>query len=209
MKFDVPIPPELAHLKRDDRGYPIPFFVSKVDGKPQFQVISQEKQVMCVERKLCAICGKKLYKDGAYFVSGPMGLFNKFQTDPGMHRVCAEFSLRACPHLYYEKSQRRDVKGPISETLAPNDHMAMAKPTEIFLAKGSKFWLEKIDNGNTGVAFTLVSWQRYIYIDGLLEIDNSAEGRGGSTFKLSAEKERERQGSIFNAIFKSVNPKRK
>ncbi len=209
MKFDDPIPPELAHLKRDERGYPIPFFVSMVGHKPQFQLISQQKQIICVEKKLCPICGKKLYKDGAYFISGPMGLYNRVSTDPGMHRVCAEFSLRACPHIYYEKSKRREIKGEVAETLGPDDHMAKEKAPEIYMAKASKFSLDKLDNGATVIDFILVSWQRYIYKNGFLEIDNSPEGRGGSKFELSAEKERERQGATFNAIFKSVNPQRK
>lgn len=207
MKFDLLIPTELAHLKRDKRGYPIPFFVSTKNGEPQFQLLSGEKQRLCVDNKLCPICGKKLYKEGAYFICGPIGLHNRVSTDPPMHRVCAEFSLQACPHLYFEKAQRREVKG--MEDGPPNkEHMA-PKSQELFLAKASKFWFEKAEVGPPVIVFALVSWQRYPYVNGFLEIDNSPEGRGGTAFQLSAEKEYERSGAGINAVLKSLNPKGK
>lgn len=209
MKFDLPIPPELAHLKRDERGYPIPFFVSTKNGKPQFQLLAAEKQLICIDKKLCPICGKKLHKEAYYFVCGPIGLYNRFHSDPAMHRLCAEFSMQACPHLYYEHARRREIKGPGAETVIKAEHQARHKPTELFLAKASKFWKEPGFNNTIGIRFTLVSWQRYEYKDGLLEIDDSPKGRGGSSYQLSPENEAIRQGAGTQSVLNSLNQKRK
>lgn len=210
MKFDTPIPSELAHLKRDKRGYPIPFFVTYKNGEPQFQIVSVEKVITCVDKKICPICGKKLYKDGSYVVSGPMGLHNRITSDAPMHRVCAEFSIKACPHLYYEKAKRRAINEETAATLLPNDHMAQEKPDELFLAKVSnKFSLMPTPSNAVVIKYTLISWQRYRYKEGFLEIDQSEGSRGGATFHLTPEKEAERQSKGAEALLNALNRGRK
>lgn len=165
MGLQIPIPPELAHLKIDERGYPIPFFVPIIDGKPNFRFVSQEKQMECMEKKLCGICGKKLNRDYQYFVSGPLGAKNGVSSDPPMHRVCAEFSLRACPHLYNQPAQRKTGKHPILDWYVIED-----KPEVMLMVKaaGFKKFYEPISKRylfryTPKVLFT------YMYVNGVLE----------------------------------------
>lgn len=103
----IEIPEFLQHLPVDDRGYPVPFFVPWKDGKPQFLYADERKVANCVERKICGICGKLMMHGDSFMVTGPIGYKNRVASDAPMHRRCAEYSLRVCPHMYYEKSERR------------------------------------------------------------------------------------------------------
>jgi hypothetical protein len=134
MGLNIEIPNELSHLKKDERGYPIPFFVPIIDGKPNFKFLSEQKKKECMEKRLCGVCGKKLYKDYHYFLSGPLGLKNTISADPPMHRVCAEFAVKACPHLYLQPAQRKAGKSTIIDWFIIED-----KPEIIVMAKSNKF----------------------------------------------------------------------
>jgi hypothetical protein len=167
MAFNLDIPSQLAHLKKDSRGYPIPYFVSEVNGKPEFRFLRPERLEMIIERKLCHICGKKLPTDFFYFISGPIGLKNRISTDAAMHRICAEFSLQACPHLFLQKAERRD-NDPIAKELVSKDPaMIIEKPDELFLVKCDKFRVIK-EGGRGYIHYRPVSWERYIYLEGML-----------------------------------------
>lgn len=65
-----PLPDRIKALPIDARGYPIPWFVASVDGK----------------------LGRHLS-----FVIGPMSAINRNTSEPGCHRDCAQFAVRACP----------------------------------------------------------------------------------------------------------------
>lgn len=183
MKFSIPIPKELAHLKLDDRGYPIPFFAPIINGKPDFKVLSKEKQKICIDESKCAICGKKLFKDGMYFITGPWGLYNRTVIDPPMHLVCAEFALKACPHMFYEKAERNKVT---AGALSVNS--AKEKSEVIILIKSKKYQLDKkTEPGKIFFRFTVISWQQYMYVDGRLQMDLSEKGRGGPNYQLPPE----------------------
>lgn len=156
MKLEFTIPPIMKELKLDDRGYPIPFFVPIVNGKPDFRYQDPKKQILCVERKLCSICGKKLYDKSYWFISGPKGLQNRTSSDAPMHEDCARFSMESCPHLIFQKSERRS-----DETLASISQIRQ-KPTELFLVKSDKFDFikgikEKI------IQFRVVRVEPYVY----------------------------------------------
>ena len=134
--FDVP--KIMAHLKTDDRGYPIPYFVPIVNGKPEFRYQDIFKREACLKRKLCSICGKKLFKKSYWFISGPWGLKNKTASDAPMHEDCARFSIATCPHLIYQKADRR--------TDIPADSPLIAeKPDIIFLIKADKYEAKKTE----------------------------------------------------------------
>lgn len=155
MKFDFNIPKQLAHLKLDERGYPIPYFVHVTDGKPNFRFQDLEKRDICVQRKLCAICGKKLDKGFAFVITGPHGYKNRTVSDAPMHRVCAEFTLRCCPHLHYRQAERKEQGND------PNQ--AAEKPDVIFLIKIDKF---KLDGAY--VHFRPIGFEEYIYESNVL-----------------------------------------
>lgn len=159
----IDIPPFLSHLRVDDRGYPVPFFVPWKDGIPQFLYMDQKKQELSMERNLCHICGKKLNKDYAYVITGPVGLMNRVVSDPPMHRECAEFSLAVCPHMLYHRAERKTDEAPASIHVKE-------KPTHLFLIRCSK-WKAKFEPtaGYKLIHFTVAGTEKYIYIDNKLQ----------------------------------------
>jgi hypothetical protein len=102
---DVPIPAKMKSLRRDPRGYPIPWNVL-VDstGKAHFAINVEELRFRAIRERLCPICGARLYR-GMWFVGGPMSALHPrgAYIDPPMHHECAEYALRVCPYLALRK----------------------------------------------------------------------------------------------------------
>jgi hypothetical protein len=96
----------IAALPVDERGYPVPFFVSWIDGKPDFRVADGKKWTRCMKEGLCWVCGQQL---GVFktFAIGPMCAVNRTTAEPPSHRECAEWSVRGCPFLSRPKMVRR------------------------------------------------------------------------------------------------------
>lgn len=135
----------MRELKIDERGFPIPFFVPIIHGKPEFRFQDERKLKLCIGKKLCSICGKKLYDKSFWFISGPMGLKNHTASDAPMHEACARFSIAVCPHLVYQRADRRDQL-PIEGTVRTNPHMIHEKPNDIFLMKADKVEILEAQN---------------------------------------------------------------
>lgn len=159
-KFDLPIPQALQELRRDEKGYPIPFFVAKKDGKYDFRLLDARKQKLAAEDRLCGICGKKLPKDYFYFISGPIGMTNRVSSDPPMHRLCAEFALEACPHLKYRRAQRRETG--LDLNAVQNVLLLVDKPDDMYLVKVSKCKFV-VQHGQPVFTYTYVSHEKYSY----------------------------------------------
>lgn len=168
MGLHIDIPKELAHLKIDKRGYPVPFFVSWINGDPEFRYLDKARIDMIIDNKVCHICGKKLHKDYCYFISGPLGYQNRISSDAGMHRVCAEFSLMACPHLYLQKAERRDNDELGKAIASAPSPVIRDKPSCLFLIKASKFKIV-LHNGQKLLRYTPVSHELYTYENGRLQ----------------------------------------
>jgi hypothetical protein len=102
-----PMPARIARLPLDDRGYPVPWFVATVDGKPEFRMADGDKWVEAVNNRRCWVCGERL---GAYlvFVLGPMCGVNRTTAEPPCHLECAEWSARNCPFLTRPQMVRRE-----------------------------------------------------------------------------------------------------
>src|SRR5262245_64030480 len=66
-----PLPARMKSLPVSDRGYPIPWFVPDLDGKPEFRAMDGRKWALAVEKHLCWVCGQPLGTRFA-FVVGPM-----------------------------------------------------------------------------------------------------------------------------------------
>jgi len=107
--------PKLPHHMRalpiNEKGYPIPFFVAQINGKPDLRIADPAKINECAINNRCWICGNPL---GKYFtfVSGPMCIINRVNIEPPAHKACAEFAARACPFLLLPKAQRRNANMP-------------------------------------------------------------------------------------------------
>lgn len=89
------------------RGFPVPWFVARVDGEYDFRVMDYSKLVRAVKKDLCWVCGERL---GAYksFVIGPMCGINHTISEPPSHRECARYSARHCPFLSRPNMKRRE-----------------------------------------------------------------------------------------------------
>lgn len=142
MRKDLPIPPELSHLPVDKRGYPVPYFVTKVKGEWEFRFIDINHIKKIIREELCHICGKPLKGSDVYFISGPRGFQNRASSDAGMHEVCARFSLEACPHLYYQKAERRRNDELGKELNKTPSVIIKEKPNSVLLVKVISWWPE-------------------------------------------------------------------
>lgn len=106
---DMPKP--VAALPRDERGYPVPWFVAWVNGKPEFRVADGEKQQLAISNHQCWICGKAI-QHRPTFVVGTTSMINRCHGEPPCHYECAVFSAKACPFLTRPKAQRREANLP-------------------------------------------------------------------------------------------------
>jgi hypothetical protein len=142
-------PAYMAKLPLDHRGFPVPWFVPKIDGEWNFQVIRPERVEQAVRQNRCWICGGKLHKNLA-FVVGAMCVVNRTTSEPPSHCECAEFAVRACPFLVRPK-MRRAPHGEILKESTPgillerNPGVAVLWVTRKFLPRPS----------NGGLLFTI------------------------------------------------------
>lgn len=105
------IPESVKQLPIDKRGYPVPWFVAKIDGEYDFRVTDPEKWVKAVEEKLCWVCGQKLGRQFT-FVLGPMCLVNMVNSEPPSHYECAKFAAQACPFLIQKQVKYNETNLP-------------------------------------------------------------------------------------------------
>lgn len=118
-----PLPPRLARLPVDGRGYPVPWFVAWVPGPdgallPDFRVVDAGKlrAAMGTPRR-CFVCGEPLGR-WMTFAIGPMCAVNRATAEPPAHRECAEWSARNCPFLSTPRMVRRE-EGLPDEAASP------------------------------------------------------------------------------------------
>lgn len=138
MPLDLPVPPDrIARLPLDHRGYPVPWFVATIDGKPDFRVVRPGGQAIAHNRGLCWLCGQPR---GTYmtFTIGPMCAVNRISSEPPSHRECAEYAVHACPFMLNPHRIRNDVdmpsdtKGPPGEMIARNPGVTLLWTTKSY-----------------------------------------------------------------------------
>jgi hypothetical protein len=112
-----PPPPRMAGLPLH-RGYPVPWFVTFMDGVPEFRCMDGRKWVQAVREKLCWVCGWPLGTRLA-FVAGPMCGLNRTSAEPPCHLECARYSARNCPFLSKPQMVRRENDMPEEGVLSP------------------------------------------------------------------------------------------
>lgn len=101
-----PVPERIASLPTM-RGYPVPWFVDKVNGEYDFRVMDGRKLVRAVKESLCWTCGGKLGKFKT-FILGPMCGINRTISEPPSHRECARYAAQHCPFLTIPHMKRRE-----------------------------------------------------------------------------------------------------
>lgn len=106
-----PLPARLRNLPVDERGYPVPWFVAWVDGKPEFRAMDGKKLHEAITWRRCWTCGGQMGRYGT-FVIGPMCAVNRTSAEPPSHRECADFSVKGCPFLSRPDMRRRETDLP-------------------------------------------------------------------------------------------------
>lgn len=105
----IQLPPRIARLTQDSRGYPIPWNVLRdPHGAPIFTVNDTAKDMLALRRNLCPICGERLGK-WKWFVGGPKSAFDpngSYYDLPG-HLECIQFALQTCPYLAVRNYQAK------------------------------------------------------------------------------------------------------
>jgi hypothetical protein len=101
----------MKHRPISDKGFPVPYFVRKIDGQWDFRVVDPDRLVKCHRYNQCWLCGERL---GQYlaFVVGPMCSVNRISSEPPSHLECAEYAVRACPFLTKPRMRRNDKDLP-------------------------------------------------------------------------------------------------
>lgn len=120
------LPPAMLGMPVDDRGYPVPFFVATVNGKPDHRIVEPTRLIQAVAKRLCWICGRPLNWP-LVSVIGPMCGINRISAEPPSHHKCAAFSVQACPFLSRPHARRREAGMPDSKE-APAGHMLLHNP---------------------------------------------------------------------------------
>lgn len=108
---DIRLPDNMRHLPVSKKGYPVPFFVEKVDGEWDFRVIHPLKVVYAFRRKVCWVCGQSLGSKLA-FVAGPMCIITSTTAEPPLHLSCARYAAIACPFLANPRMKRNAADMP-------------------------------------------------------------------------------------------------
>jgi len=145
---DVPVPPRMAHLKRDRRGYPI-FYTIQPQGPitegmaVDFRVLNLNHHVRCARERRCGICGQRIDGPRLFFLGGPMCVKARIFGDAMVHEECAHYARRVCPFLINARRQY--------STLPPDDtyqdpNVIRTKPDRLVLYVTSEYRLMPPDN---------------------------------------------------------------
>lgn len=143
---EVPIPRAMQALRRDPRGYPIPFVVQwdRDEERAFFTINDSQKTAYALMYDLCHICGGKLHR-GKWFVGGPQSAFHRHGVyiDGPMHRECAHYAMQVCPWLAAPKYARRlddaqvdwDKMDPA--IITPQDNTMIPDRPDVFVMAGT------------------------------------------------------------------------
>jgi hypothetical protein len=103
-----PLPERMRGLPVSERGYPVPWFVRRMeDGKYDFRVVRHDGPRIAHRQQLCWLCGQRRGRVGAFTI-GPMCAVNRVSAEPPSHLSCAKYAVRACPFLTRPMAKRNN-----------------------------------------------------------------------------------------------------
>jgi len=159
------LPPTTRRIEKlpiDERGYPIPWFVSYIDGKPDFRIADGAKWVKAVQEKICWVCGQPLGVHKTFCI-GPMCAVTRTTTEPAIHLDCGVWSVRACPFMLRPTMKRREG-GNVEDPEVENSGVLIERnPGVMCLWQTRDFKLFKDQNGKPLIEVgypEIVTWWR-------------------------------------------------
>ncbi len=133
------------------RGFPVPWFVARIKGEPEFRAMDPQKFHRAVSKRLCWCCGQPL-DFYATFVIGPMCAINRVSSEPPSHLECAKWSARNCPFLTQRQMERREDE--LTEGAKPIGGIAISRNPGVALLWTTDAWATFSD-GNGGTLIKL------------------------------------------------------
>ncbi len=112
-----PLPAPIAALPVSAKGYPVPWFVSWMNGGPEFRIVDPAKLMTALRFHVCWVCGQALAGEQTFAI-GPMCAVNRTSGEPPAHYECARWSACACPFLS-EPGARRNRRDLPADRNAP------------------------------------------------------------------------------------------
>lgn len=192
MKRELPeMPPGIAALDVDERGWPVPWFVSWTLRRrgPDFRVVTRDKVVTALRFRLCWCCGQKLGPSGV-FVVGPMCGVNRISSEPPSCHDCAGWAVQACPFLLNPNMRRMPSEAGDREV-----GVMVKRNPGVSLLWESAAW-EPFDAGGGGILIDIgdplnVAWMREGRNATREEVDTSIAGGIGQLRQMALEEGRE------------------
>ena len=119
---EAPVPPAIAALPHDPRGFPIPAITPRdAEGHPTFAITGAARTLICAIERRCSICGTPMAAGPVYRViaapetealaaaqaAGQTAAANKAPSpEPPGHRDCMLFAAFTCPFLARPNARR-------------------------------------------------------------------------------------------------------
>ncbi len=111
-------PEQIAALRRNQAGFPIPFFVANQHHPdPEFWLASPVAYRKAVMASSCWVCGRRRPGGADAFVIGPMCAVNRISADPPAHPECVDYAVKVCPFLSRPEMKRHSQDLPPGTTM--------------------------------------------------------------------------------------------
>lgn len=111
--YDQLPPIDLSKIEMPDRlkrrpqwrGMAVPFttLISLVDNVPNFKVTDRGAWDLCIDEKLCALCGER-NEYWVWYIGSAHHLAKEVVFDLGMHQECALYAAVTCPYIALGKA---------------------------------------------------------------------------------------------------------
>lgn len=145
---NIPMPDLMCSLPIEERGYPVPWFVAWINGKPDFRVVDTPKIQVAHRKSLCWLCGQPHFRFKCFTI-GPMCAINRISSELPAHVECARYAVRTCPFLSNPRMRRNDKDLPDHQDPGGVAIMRNPKVTLLWVCLDYK----PINDGRGGVLF--------------------------------------------------------
>jgi hypothetical protein len=143
----IDAPASIALLPRDERGFPIPYIQFRsASGEPDFRVVDEERKLLAIRQRRCAICGQRLVEP-VWLIGGPACREHRVFSELPMHEECVRYAARTCPFVAGTRTRysRRELPDEPDRRFGSEPSMADAvrRPEVMYLFKAP--WVRFIE----------------------------------------------------------------